>query len=130
VSTQALAGLSMSTYTVSSLYTGDHYRDPFIPSTSGGGPVRAKNPDAPTDIHALRLQGIMQDARSSFALFSAEDGSTLILRGGRLYDSRNKRVPGIAGHIDLKRKRADLITADKDVQIYTLGATDGEDEGK
>ena len=131
VSTQALVGLSLSTYTVSTLYTGDHYRDPFQSSSAGGARVRRKA-DGPTqvDIHSLQLRGILQDDSGDFALFSADDGSTLILRGGRLYDSANKRVPGITGHAWVKRKRADLITADKDVQIYTLGATGADDEGK
>ncbi len=131
VSTQALAGLSLSTYTVSTLYTGDRYRDPFLASSAGGARV-ARRTEGPTqvDIHSLQLHGIMQDSSSAFALFSADDGTTLILRGGRLYDPANKLVPGITGHIWIKRRRADLITADKDVQIYSLGAADGGDEAK
>lgn len=117
--------LGFSTYTVSTLYTGDRVRDPFM-APSMGGPVRVREKDAPVvvDIHTMQLRGIMQDGRTDFALFTADDGSKLVLRGGRLYDDRNKPVPGITGRLQMKQKRAQLITADKDVQIYSLGETD------
>jgi hypothetical protein len=126
--------LGPSTFTVSSLYTGDRVRDPFLPPAAGGKPVRKRDPNAvfTVDIHALQLRGIMTDAASEFALFSAEDGTALILRGGRLYYDRNKVVAGITGRIRIKQKRAELVTADKDVQIYSLGeaAEDGKDADK
>lgn len=129
-STAAPAGapasaLALSTYTVSTLYTGDKVRDPFMPSTvGGGGRPRDKNAPLVVDIHALELRGIMKDARSDFALFSTDNGTTLILRGRRLYDDRNKPVPGITGSINIKQKRAELITADKDRQPFQLGELD------
>jgi hypothetical protein len=122
-SAQAAAALGVSTYTVSTLYTGDKVRDPFLPPSVGGGPSRPRDRNAPfvVDIHALELRGIMKDAKSDFAIFSMDTGATLILRGSRLYDDHNKRVPGITGLIKMKQKRAELVTADKDVQIYSLG---------
>jgi hypothetical protein len=129
----AAAALGVSTYTVSTLYTGDQVRDPFLsPSMSGGGAVRVRG--GALDIHSLELRGILKDAKSDFAIFSGDDGATFILRGGRLYNGHNKRVPGITGRIKIKQKRAELVTADKDVQIYSLGessvkkAKDGESE--
>ena len=117
--------VGLSTYTVSTLYTGDRVRDPFLPQSMGGAPrAREKGVVIVTDIHTLQLRGIMKDASSDFALFAAEDGTTLVLRGGRLYDDHNKPVPGISGRIQLKQKRAELMTADKDVQVYNLGETD------
>lgn len=117
--------VGLSTYTVSTLYTGDKVRDPFLPPSMGGvARVREKGAPAVADIHALQLRGIMKDGATDFALFSADDGTSLVLRGGRLYDDRNKPVPGITGHIHIKQKRAELMTADKDVQIYSLGETD------
>ena len=117
--------LALSTYTVSTLYTGDKVRDPFMPATVGGsGRPRDKNAPYVVDIHALELRGIMKDAKSDFALFSTDTGSTLILRGRRLYDDRNKPVPGITGSINIKQKRAELITADKDRQPFQLGELD------
>ncbi|HXS99161.1 MAG TPA: hypothetical protein VN915_00635 [Elusimicrobiota bacterium] len=117
--------LALSTYTVSTLYTGDKVRDPFMPATVGGaGRARDKNAPLVVDIHSLELRGIMRDSQSAFALFSMDNGTTLILRGRRLYDERNKPVPGITGSINMKQKRAELITADKDRQPFQLGELD------
>jgi hypothetical protein len=113
--------LSLSTYTVSTLYTGDQVRDPFMAPSMGGGPARPRSRNAPVDIHSLELRGIMKDERSDFALFTADNGTTLILRGARLYDGHGRRVPGITGFIQMKKKRAELVTSDKDVQVYILG---------
>lgn len=126
-----VASIGASTYTVSTLYTGDRVRDPFLPPSVGGGPSRPRRGEGPTivDIHALQLRGIMKDAASDFALFGSDTGLTLILRGGRLYDDRNKRVPGITGRIQIKQKRAELITEDKDVQVFSLGET-GDEAGE
>ena len=121
--------IGITTYTVATLYTGDRVRDPFLPPAVGGAPVHRLKPGEAfvVDIHALQLRGIMKDAGSDYALFSMESGTALVLRGGGLYDDRGKRVPGITGHIRIKQKRAELITADKDVQIFSLGeADDGE----
>ena len=122
----AAEALGVSTYTVSTLYTGDKVRDPFLPPSVGGAPSHARDGDGPhgVDIHALELRGIMKDAKNDFAIFSTDAGATLILRGRRLYDAHNKRVPGISGLIMMKQKRAELITADRDVQIYSLGESD------
>jgi hypothetical protein len=117
--------VGLSTYTVSTLYTGDRVRDPFLPP-SMGIVMRVRDKSAPVvwDIHTLQLRGILQDAKSDFAIFGADDGTALVLRGGRLYDDRNKPVPGITGHIHIKQRRAELVTADKDVQVFSLGETD------
>lgn len=132
-STAAVAGaLGVSTMTVSSLYTGDRVRDPFLPA-SAGGPARARDKNAPPqalDIHSLQVRGIMQDSASSFALFKTDDGLTFVLRGGELFDDSNKRVPGVKGRIQIKQKRAELFTEDKDVQVFTLGETGDEDKDK
>ena len=125
-SAPASSALGMSTYTVSTLYTGDRVRDPFMPPSVGGGPARPRDKNAPIviDIHALELRGIMRDAKSDFAIFSTDTGSRLILRGNRLYDERNKPVPGITGSINIKQKRAELITSDRDRQPFQLGEPD------
>jgi Tfp pilus assembly protein PilP len=126
--------IGLSTYTVATLYTGDRYRDPFVPPAMSGAHGGKKKKDdkaagaSAFDIHSLQLRGIMKDAKSEFAIFSAEDGTTLVLRGGRLYGAQNKRIPGIGGRIHIKQKRAELITADKDVQVYSLGETVEDDK--
>lgn len=119
--------VGLSTYTISTLYTGDRVRDPFLPASVGGA-VRVRDKSLPTvaDIHNMQLRGIMKDSTSEFALFSSDEGGTMVLRNGRLYDDRGKPVAGISGRIQIKQKRAELMTADKDVQVYSLGETDEE----
>lgn len=126
------AALAASTMTVSSIYTGDRVRDPFTPASGGGarrgGPATDadKIPDAnePPDIHALSLRGIMKDRGSDYALFGSETGESFLLRGGRLYNGRGKPVPGITGRIRPKQKSVELVTPEKDVQVYRLGETE------
>lgn len=124
--------LSTSTQTVSSLYTGDRVRDPFLPPSMGTVgvskrvPLKTGEAPPPVDIHSLHLRGVLKDGRSDFALFSADGGGTLMLRGGRLFDERGKPAPGITGKILIKQKTVQLITPDKDVQIFRLGEVDEE----
>ena len=129
----ALLPIGASTQTVSSLYTGDRVRDPFLPSAMGvTGPRRVE--DAKTagsmvlDIHSMLLRGIMKDPKIDYALFTSEDGGTYLLRGGKLYNERNKPVTGITGVIKLKQKTVELITSDKDVQVFRLGEDEKEKE--
>lgn len=117
----APAPLGASTGTVSGLYTGDRSRDPFLPASASVSARPSAGRPVVVDIHALQLRGIMQDARTDYAIFSTEDGLTLMLRDGHLYDEAGQRVPGISGRLRVKQKRVELITADKDVQIYSFG---------
>lgn len=128
----AAPALGVSTYTVSTLYTGDRVRDPFLPPSAGGARERAPERAAGTgvDIHSLQLRGIMKDSKTDFALFATETGATVVLRGGRLYDERGKIAPGITGRIRIRQRRVDLITADKDVQVFALGGDEEKDQDK
>ncbi|MBI3288263.1 MAG: hypothetical protein HYZ74_01955 [Elusimicrobia bacterium] len=122
-----------STQTVATLYTGDRVRDPFLPVAMGASSVRrdeAKEPGAPevVDIHAMILRGIMKDSVNDYALFASESGISYLLRAGKLYNDRNKIVPGIAGRIKLKQKTVELITPDKDVQVFRLGEDEKDKE--
>lgn len=130
------AKVSVSTQTVGSIYTGDRSRDPFLPATMGGGGARTtrasddKSDDGPevVDIHGLVLRGIMKDSKFDYALFTAETGGTYILRAGKLYNERNKPVPGITGALRLKQKTVELVTADKDVQVFRLGEEEDKEK--
>ncbi len=130
----AAAKVSVSTQTVGSIYTGDRSRDPFLPATMGGGASRRAETKAEdggpelVDIHGMLLRGIMKDAKTDFALFTAETGGTYILRGGKLYNERNKPVPGITGSVKLKQKTVELVTADKDVQVFRLGEEEDKEK--
>ena len=125
--------IGASTQTVSSIYTGDRSRDPFLPAAMGATSARRVE-DAKTDgpemvdIHGMILRGILKDAKADYALFTSESGGTYLLRGGKLYNERNKLVPGIGGSIRLKQKTVELITPDKDVQVFRLGEDDKDKE--
>lgn len=115
---------STPTATISSIYTVEKLRDPFGHGGGGGAGAAAAKLFSPDDfnIHNLSLRGIMKDASSDYALLSdPEFGVTFILRKGKLYDSKNKTVPGVTGRIDVKQKTVDLVTQDKDVQVFRLG---------
>ena len=133
VSTGAAQTVGVTTQTVSTVYTGDRVRDPFLPAAMGASTARRID-DAKTegpevvDIHGMTLRGIMKDRLIDYALFTAETGGTYLLRGGKLYNERNKVVPGIRGVIKLKQKTVELITPDKDVQVFRLGEDDKEKE--
>ena len=124
--------IGVSTQTVSTLYTGDRVRDPFLPAAMGVTSRRVEeNSDGPAtvDIHALTLKGLLKDTDHDYALFSSDTGGVYMLRGGKLYNDRNKPVPGISGRIKLKQKTVELITAEKDVQVFRLGE-DEKDKDK
>jgi hypothetical protein len=129
----AQSPLGVSTQTVSTIYTGDRVRDPFLPAAMGATrsrrveDVKSEGPEV-VDIHGMTLRGIMKDPKIDYALFTAENGGTYLLRGGRLYNERNKAVPGITGAIKLKQKTVELVTPDKDVQVFRLGEDDKEKE--
>ncbi|MEK7388672.1 MAG: hypothetical protein AAB036_03135 [Elusimicrobiota bacterium] len=129
---EASSLVGTSTQTISSLYTGDRVRDPFLPVTMGGGAARVVDPkdeeSTVVDIHALVLRGILKDSLNDFALFSSEAGRTYMLRAGKFFNDRNKLMPGITGRIRLKQKIVELITADKDVQVFRMGQEEKEKE--
>jgi len=123
---QAALALGVSTYTVSTLYTGDKTRDPFLPPSMGGGSKHIAG--TPIDIHTLKLVGIMKDPVADYAIFNTDFGTTLIFRGGRLYDERSHIVPGITGRIKPKQKWVELVTPEKDVQPFRLGELSATDD--
>jgi hypothetical protein len=92
-------------------YYADRFRDPFIPLT---GEFRAdQSLDHPPQIASLLLKGIVQDARGRMALLTSGVNS-FILKGGRLYDGRNRMIKKIAGVI--KTESVVLIGADRTVR--------------
>ena len=94
------------------VYYGDRYRDPFI---ALNGDMRGDQSalDRPPQIASLVLKGIVQDAKGRMALLTS-GVSSYILKGGRLYDGRNRMVKKIAGVI--KTESVVLIGADRTVR--------------
>ena len=108
----ATAASAVSSAYRSYTFYGDRYRDPFIPLTAD---FRADQGvmDRPPQIASLMLKGIVQDARGRMALLTSGVNS-YILKGGRLYDGRNRMVKKIAGVI--KTESVVLIGADRTVR--------------
>jgi len=114
-------------YTVADLYGGTKYRDPFASLGSGSAALVAPVVYKPEDfsIHALNLRGLLHDRSGDYAvLVEPQSGYSFILRGGHLYDYRNKRVPGVTGTVQLRQKTVVLVNADNDVQTLRLGETE------
>lgn len=95
-------------------YYGDRFRDPFIPLVGDG---RGSGDDRPPQIQSLILKGIVQDSKGRMALLTS-GVSSFILRGGRLYDVRNKMVKNISGVI--KAESVVLIGSDRSVKELRL----------
>lgn len=125
-STQTIKSSSGTFVSPSSIYTAEKLRDPF--QKSGGSSAGAANPGGqpfnPEDfnIHNLSLRAVMTDAAADYALLSDRSlGMSFILRKGKVYDAKNKPIPGITGTINIKQKSATLMSRDKDVQVLKLG---------
>lgn len=121
----AVATSTGTTQTVEGIYTGDRVRDPFLPAAMGGAraprvATKSGGPEA-VDIHGMTLRGFMKDAKMDYALFAAEGGGTYLLRGGKLYNERNKLIPNITGIVKLKQKTVVLTTSDNDEMVFRLG---------
>ncbi len=97
---------SYKTYT----FYASRYRDPFIPLI--GGEARGTD-ERPPQIQGLVVKGIVQDAKGRMALLTS-GVSSYILRGGRLYDVRNRMVKKISGVI--KAESVILIGSDRTVR--------------
>ncbi|MFA5974749.1 MAG: hypothetical protein WC859_01110 [Elusimicrobiota bacterium] len=99
-------------------FYGDRYRDPFIPLT--GDSRNDQIIDRPPQIASLVLRGIVQDSRGRMALLSS-GASSYILRGGRLYNSRNRPIKNISGVI--KTDSVVITGADRAVREIRAKAT-------
>ena len=116
---------------ISSIYTVERLRDPFVPGGMGGGGGSKDKPFTPQDfnIHNLTLKGIMKDGAENYALlYDTEFGLSFILRKGRIFDTKNKPIPNVKGTIVAKEKTVRLQAAEGDVQVLRLGQTDEEEE--
>ncbi len=131
----APAGVDRSTgparpRTVEDIYQGAKYRDPFRKVTAAASRSAASKAEFEIQdfsIHEVELKGIMKDGKGSFAVIvDIATGASLVLRKGRVYTFRNKRIPGVTGRINVAQKTVVLLTADKDVQTLRLGEDDDE----
>lgn len=133
VSTSTVRASTATVLSPSSIYTAEKLRDPFqksggssLGAASSGGGSQAFNPED-FNIHNLSLRAVMKDSAADYALLSDKTlGMTFVLRKGKVYDAKNKPIPGVTGTINMKQKSASLITRDKDVQVLRLGEEEKE----
>ena len=100
--------------TISDLYNGTKYRDPFLPAGAAAAAPseadkesqkEAEEAEMEFSIHSLNLKGIMQDRRGvSATLVHVKTGQGYILRSGKLFDYKSHRVPGVSGTIQSAKK--------------------------
>lgn len=123
----AVSTAPVKALTPADLYDGAKFRDPFRVLNAGGGGGAAPAAPAAYDpetfsIHGLDLKGILKDRSGDYAvLVEAGSGAGFVLRGGQLFDYKNKRVPGVTGIVQFRQKTVVLMTPDKDVQTLRLG---------
>ncbi|MCX5794299.1 MAG: hypothetical protein NTY77_02230 [Elusimicrobia bacterium] len=110
-----------SAATVGGIYTVERLRDPFARWGASRGSARAFSLQD-FSIHKLYLRGIMRDAGTDFALFVDNDAGTgFLLRQGRLYDPKQKPIPGVGGTVNLRRRMVTLTAPEGDAQAFQLG---------
>lgn len=123
------SGVKKSSATAASYYTAEKLRDPFMKATAGGAAMKSDTPEE-FSIHNLTLRGMLKDRWVDYAVFTDEAGSTFLFRKNKLYDGKRNEVSGVSGTMDIKQKIVNLITLDKDVQVFRLGQKDEEEEDK
>ena len=104
------------------VYSGDKYRDPFIP-LAGLGAYFSENSEESSvpSITTLSLKGIITEGKTKIALISGV-GSTYILKESRLYDNRQSEIKGRTGAI--KTDSVIIIAPDKTVKELKLREKD------
>jgi len=93
-------------------YLGDRFRDPFLPLIGDARALDANN-ELPPSIASLILKGIVQDTKGRVALLTT-GASSYVMRGGRLYDGRNRIVKKISGVV--KADSVVVIGSDRTVR--------------
>ncbi|MBI5200110.1 MAG: hypothetical protein HY925_00870 [Elusimicrobia bacterium] len=129
--------------TIEEIYTGAALRDPFIAVAGaakasaiaalapGETPIPAGTvPSEDFSIHSLELKGVMEDKTGGFAiLVDPKFGASFVLRRGKLFDVRNKLVPGVTGMVKAKQKSVMLIGPgpEHDKRVLTMAEKDEEE---
>jgi hypothetical protein len=99
------------------VYTGDKYRDPFIPLAGQGAyPSESEEVGIPS-ITSLTLKGIITEGKTKIALIGGA-GASYILKDSRLYDNHQRQIAGITGAI--KTDSVIIIAPDKTTKELKL----------
>ncbi len=120
--------------TISDLYRGDRYRDPFVVLQPGEVAVTSEQREFSFEtfsIHALKLKGIMKEKKETYAILVDEElRMSFMLRKGKVLTFKNEAIPGVSGRINAAQKSVTLLTEEKDVQTLRLGEDEEEEGGK
>ena len=77
------------------VYSGDRFRDPFIPSGTTG----SYQPDAVFDPSKTTVRGIIFGSAAKTAVLSAAGGGTYFVKAGKIFDIMGKTVDGFSAKV-------------------------------
>ncbi len=95
-------------------YQGVKYKNPFI-SPKGG--VTVSLGEGEINLQGLKLDGIIVAKEGSYALISEAGGNSYIVKKGRFYDRRNKKVPGVKATV---HKDKVIVSTKKGIKILKI----------
>lgn len=94
--------------TIDELYPAGALRNPFVKvegGKEGAATLAGSIPEGEFSIHGLALKGLMDDRGDGIAiLVDPKYGASFVFRRGKLYDSKNKAVPGVRGAVKVKQR--------------------------
>jgi len=103
------------------IYTGEKYRDPFVPSEEmGEGIVKVGKRGIEIDLSRLKLTGIMisPSSRDHYALIDGGGERGYVVKRGKLIDNYNRVVDGVAAIV--RKDKVILITRDNVIRELRL----------
>ncbi len=77
------------------VYTGDRFRDPFMPAGQTGN----YQPDAVFDPQRATVKGIIYGAQFKSAVLNVGGSGSYFIRGGRIFDIMGKTVEGYSAKV-------------------------------
>lgn len=109
-------------------------RNPFVKVEGTGqraGPgANGLVPAEEFSIYGLVLKGVMEDrsGAGSAILTDPKYGASFVLRRGKLYDSRNKPVPGVTGKVKARQRTVELVGRDRERRLLTMNEREEDQE--
>lgn len=109
-------------------------RNPFVKVEGGaaqqGGGFNGLVPPEEFSLHGLVLKAVMEDPRGlGFAILAdPKYGASFVLRRGKLYDSKERPVPGVTGKVKAKQRTVELYGRDRERRILTMNERDEDQD--
>ena len=117
---------STSSVTEAYVYTGDRFRDPFVPLSGGasGGYLRPVEDVGPFNPVGLSLKGIVAAPTGRWAVVRTKEGGTYFIKDGKIFDPKRKAVEGYQAIV---QEKSIVILGPKGQEIE-VGLKTSEDE--